>query len=165
MFRAIVSMDLSQLLQLGQKFCSNGTNIVAAVLCFDHAFRVGPSHQTTALSGEQATTNLPAFFNYTRVLKQVALELDPSEDPAVQNLLGIQLRSSDEFFISNRTELHSLLKRSPMQSRKTNDGMAVPRAELRRVVKASLLKRLEQTLGTVERIKDWPFSASVLFIR
>jgi hypothetical protein len=159
-------MDLSQLLQIGQKFCSSGTNIVAAVLCFDHAF--GPSHQATVLSGKQAATNLPAFFDYARLINKLALELDPSKDKTVQKLLGIQLPSSNEFLIPTQTELHSWLKNSPMQFLKTSEGMTVSGTELSGLVTTSLRRRFQQTLslmGTLERIKDWPLSGSLLFIR
>jgi hypothetical protein len=122
------------------------------------------------MSGQQATTNLPAFFDYARLLKKVALVLDPSKDAAVQKLLGIQLLSNNDFLIPSQTELYSLLKSSPspIQLRETDEGLAVPERGLFKVVKRSLYERLQRTLepiGTVDGMKDWPLSATLLFIR
>jgi hypothetical protein len=155
-----------QLLKLGRKFCSSGTNIVSAVLCFDHAFDI--SHQATVLSGQDATANLPAFFDYARLLKKVAFELDPSKDVAVQKLLGIQLSSKNEFLIPIQTELHRLLKSTQMRLLESPEGMTASGTRLSEAVKISLRERLVRTLslmGTVERSKDWPLSASLFFIR
>jgi hypothetical protein len=63
---------------------------MTAVLCFDRVFKL--SNQATNLSGQLATTNLPPFLNYIRLLK-VPLHLDPSKDAAVQKLLCIRLLS------------------------------------------------------------------------
>jgi hypothetical protein len=168
MFQAVASMDLSRLLQLGRKFCLERTNHVAAVLCLDHVF--GISHQATSLSGQHATTNLPAFFDYVRLLKKVAFDLDPSKDVAVQKLLGIQLLSRNDFLIPRQTELYSLLKSSPspIQLRESDEGLAVPKRELSEVVKGSLCERLRRTLspiGTVNTMKGWPLSTTLPFIR
>jgi len=166
MFQAIVSMDLSRLLQLGRNFCLERTNPAAAILCLDHVFSV--SHQATSLTGKQATSNLPAFFNYARLLKKMALSPDASKDLAIQKLLGIQPSSNGGFLIPTRTELHTLLKGSQIRLQVTDKGMVVPGQKLPEAIKVSLRERLGRTLslvGVVERIKDWPLSANVLFIR
>ena len=167
MFRVISSTEsrAPQLLKLGQKFCS-GANSVAAVLCFDHAFDA--SNQAIVLSGQDVTANLLTFFNYTQLLKKLALKPDPSIDVAVQKLLGIQPLSNNEFLIPSHTELHRLLKSTRMRLGESDEGMTASRTNLPAAVKLSLRERLRERLsqvGTVERTKNWPLPASLLFVR
>jgi hypothetical protein len=111
---------------------------------------------------------IPAFLDYVRLLKKVALNLNPSNDVAVQKLLGIQLLPSNDFSIPIQTELHNLLKSSPMKLQENNEGLTVPGRELSKVVKASLDERLRRTLsliGTIDIIRDWSLSKTLLFIR
>jgi hypothetical protein len=168
MFQAVASSDLSRLLELGRKFCLGRTNYTAAVLCLDHVFKI--SNQATNLSGQLATTNLPSFFDYARLIKKVALDVDPSKDAAVQKLLGIRLLSSNNFLIPGQTELYNLLKSSPspIQLRETDKGLVLPGRELSKVVKGTLGERLRKTLshmGTIDMMKGWPLSTTLLFIR
>jgi hypothetical protein len=103
-------MDLSQLVQLGQKFCLEHMNHVAAVLCFDYVSKI--FHQAISSGGQHSTANLSAFFNYAQLLKKMALDLNPSKDIAVQELLGVQPLSNNDFLIPIQTELHNLLESS-----------------------------------------------------
>jgi hypothetical protein len=165
MFRAIASRDIPQLLQLGRKFIEFKNN-TAAVLCHDQVFCV--SCRTPSMSSQQALDNLSDFFDYTRLLRNVA-DTDPSEDSSVQQLLGIQPPSNYLFLIPSETELHSMLSNSRIRpDRTTDDGMWVSRQKLFEAAQLALRDRLRETLslvGSGQKIKRWPLSASLLFIR
>ena len=165
MFRAIVSMDRSILLELGQKFCLGGTNIVAPILCFDHAFDV--SNHAIVLSGEHATANLPAFFHYTRLLNMVALDIDLANEVAVQKLLGIQPSTTNELFVPAHTKFYGLLKktRTRICLGEIHDGITIPGKSLTRVVAESFREYLLQTLSQVGTVESMPLATRLLYIR
>jgi hypothetical protein len=168
MFQAIVSMDRSKLLELGRKFCLGGTNIVAPILCFDHAFDA--SNRAIVLSGEHVADNLLAFFDYARLLNKVARDANLAEEVAIQKLLAIQPFSTNKLFVPVHTKFYSLLKKTQMRlgDIQDPDGMMIPRKSLTRAVTESFHQYLLRTLsqvGTVENTIDWPLATRLLYIR
>jgi hypothetical protein len=87
MFRLIISDDHTQLSKLGNSFLKR-RNTNAAVLCLDHYFDQTPQ----LLDEDVANTmrDLQQFYDYVRILHDLAFHVDPIKDPLVQKLFGIQ---------------------------------------------------------------------------
>jgi hypothetical protein len=87
MFRLIISDDHTQLSKLGNSFLKR-RNTNAAVLCLDHYFNQTPQ----LLDEDIANTmrDLQQFYDYVRILHDLAFHVDPIRDPLVQKLFGIQ---------------------------------------------------------------------------
>lgn len=153
MFEAIMSMELSQLQQLGQKFFERA-NIVATILCFDHVFHASRSTEIT-------TRHLPIILEYARLLS-----LDPSEDPSVQKLLGIHpMPGGKLFLVPSQTTLYSALKDLP---KSFNDEVQVTGRELLLEARTLLRSRLRRSLSlvmTIKVLKAWPLATSLQFVR
>jgi GTPase Era involved in 16S rRNA processing len=158
-----MSMELPRLRQLGQRFFEH-TNVVAAVLCFDHVIHA--MNRTTIMSSQHAMAYFPVLLEYVRILA-----LDPSESESIQKLLGIQKLKlpRNSFLIPTETTLYSVLKHSQMFSESlTEEGMRILGRELPRAAKTLFQDRLRHPLSivtTFKVLKDLPLSTSLQFVR
>jgi hypothetical protein len=156
-----MSMELSHLRQLGKRFFKR-TNIMAAILCFDHVFRaISP---TTGVSSQQAMENLPILLEYIRLLT-----LNPSEFESIRKLLGIQELSRNYFLIPTETTFFTVLKQLHMFTGSSSDeGTRISGRELPQAAKIFLHHRLRHPLSlvtTVNVLRDWPLPTSLPFVR
>lgn len=161
MFKAIMSMDQSQLRQLGQNFFRR-TNTMATVLCFDHVYHA--ISRTIGVSAQQAMVDLPFLLEYARLRF-----LDPCKDSSIQSLLGVQKLSKNVFLIPIQTTLHTVLKNFQMLPQcSTDEGMRMSGAQLCCAAGTFFQNRLRHPLSlviTIKVLKDWPLPTSLRFLR
>lgn len=97
MFRLIISNDHSQLSELGNSFLKR-RNVNAAVLCLDHFFKQIP--QLLDEDIENTMRDLQQFFDYVRILHDLAIHVDPTRDTQAQKLFGIQAGENGTIVLS-----------------------------------------------------------------
>ncbi len=107
MFRLIISSDHTQLSKLGNSFLKR-RNVNAAVLCLDHYFNQTPQ----LLDEDIANTmrDLQQFYDYVRILYDLAFQVDPIKDPLVQKLFGIQASENGTIALSPRNLLSASIR-------------------------------------------------------
>ncbi|KAF8151966.1 hypothetical protein K438DRAFT_1778624 [Mycena galopus ATCC 62051] len=135
MFRAIADQDRPKLWQLGKTFLRTN-NQPAALLCLDHYFADPPRIQ--ALPIEAIAENLRVFFDYLKIMHQLALHVDPCSSSATRKLFGYRKEGENTFYIPPATFMH----RTPSD----NSGLLTSSEELRTIFQDSLRDRMAEKI-------------------
>lgn len=146
MFRVIARRDVQHLLELGERFVTQG-RYPAAFLCLDRIFSVPIKLQAATLP--EISRKLQTFHLYARMLSKLWTVNNPCDDPGVRKMFAIELSTEDLFLLPKDSLLATQHNdRLTPSARDTDQGLLVPRWELERllkyVMKERLLKRVNE---------------------
>ncbi|KAH9921295.1 uncharacterized protein B0H18DRAFT_880310 [Fomitopsis serialis] len=147
MFRAIATNNRQQLLILGERFHRWHRNDAAAILCLDHAF-FGSLNFAHATLPAMATV-LKYFQLYAQILWGLASREKPSDTPEIRRIFGFapETDSEDFFVVQKDTVLYTFCsERIAPSVRPHEQGIAILRSELDRVLRRALQERLRKNV-------------------
>ncbi|KAH9931245.1 uncharacterized protein B0H18DRAFT_929725 [Fomitopsis serialis] len=138
MFQAIISNDVSRLLELSEQFRRFHKDVTSALRCLDHAFMTTPNLRDARLP--LLADTLHHFSVYVDLLHILAATPDLSNDEGIQRLFAFKTASEDFFLIPRNTFLHG--RRWSQGFRQSDQGVLVLKHDLNRFLRHSLQERL-----------------------